>query len=141
MEMRWVFLPLFVEVALTLGLGIWMGLRRNRDIRSRAVAVDSIALGERKWTTRTTQVMNCYTNQFELPVLFYALTILAWITHHADLIFVVMAWIFVISRLVHATIHTTSNVVAHRGLVFAVGAAVLTAMWVIFAVRILLAVG
>jgi hypothetical protein len=141
MEMRWVFLPLFVEVALTLGLGIWMGLRRNRDIRSRAVAVDSIALGERKWTTRTTQVMNCYTNQFELPVLFYALTILAWITHHADLIFVVMAWIFVISRLVHAIIHTTSNVVAQRGLVFAVGAAVLTAMWVIFAVRILLAVG
>jgi len=141
MEMRWVFLPLFVEVALTLVLGIWMGLRRNRDIRSRAVAVDSIALGERKWTTRTTQVMNCYTNQFELPVLFYALTILAWITHHADLIFVVMAWIFVISRLVHAIIHTTSNVVAQRGLVFAVGAVVLTAMWVIFAVRILLAVG
>src|ERR1700741_1668187 len=129
MEMRWVFLPLFVEVALTLVLGIWMGLRRNRDIRSRAVAVDSIALGERKWTTRTTQGMNCYTNQFELPVLFYALTILAWITHHADRIFVVMAWIFVISRLLHAIIHTTSNVVAQRGLVFAVGAVVLTAMW------------
>ena len=55
------------------------------------------------------QVGNSLTNQFELPVLFYVLTILAIITKHADFLFVVMAWIFVLTRLAHAYIHVTSN--------------------------------
>jgi hypothetical protein len=75
-----------------------------------------------------------------VPVLFYVLTILAWITRHADLLFVVMAWIFVALRLVHAYIHITDNDVFRRGPVFGVGALVLMAMWVIFMIRILLGV-
>ena len=42
-------------------------------------------------------------------MLFYVLTILAIMTRHADIIFVVLAWIFVLSRVVHACVHTTSN--------------------------------
>ena len=42
------------------------------------------------------QVGYSFQNQFELPVLFYVLTILAIITKHADILFVVMAWIFVL---------------------------------------------
>jgi len=51
---------------------------------------------------------------------------------------VVMAWLFVLSRIVHAAIHVTSNNVNHRFAVFAVGVALLLMMWAIFAVRILL---
>ena len=40
-------------------------------------------------------VGNAWLNQFEVPVLFYVLTILALITKQADLLFVMMAWIFV----------------------------------------------
>jgi hypothetical protein len=68
------------------------------------------------------------------------LTILAWITRHADLLFVVMAWIFVALRLVHAYIHITDNDVGRRGPIFGVGALVLAAMWLIFIVRILLGI-
>ena len=39
-----------------------------------------------------------FSNQFELPVLFYVLTILAYVTHLAGVIFVVLAWIFVLFR-------------------------------------------
>ena len=67
------------------------------------------------------------------------LVILAWITKHADLIFVVMAWIFVLLRIGHAYIHTTSNHVPTRFRIFAAGVLVLLLMWIIFAVRILLA--
>jgi hypothetical protein len=70
-------------------------------------------------------------------VLFYVLTILAVITRQADLLFVVMAWMFVLSRLVHGGIHVTSNRLTRRGAAFAVGAIVLALMWVIFIVRIL----
>jgi hypothetical protein len=37
------------------------------------------------------------------------LTILAWVTRHADFVFVVLAWIFVIFRYLQAYAHMTSN--------------------------------
>ena len=95
-----------------------------------------IALGERNWPTRIQQIANAYHNQFELPVLFYALVALALFTRKADLLFVVMSWMFVASRLVHAAIHTTSNKVSLRFMAFLVGVLILMVMWIIFAVRI-----
>ena len=97
-----------------------------------------IALREPNWPPRTQQVAYSFNNQFELPVLFYVLTVLAIVTRHADLLFVVMAWIFVLTRLIHAFEHTTSNVVIRRGAWYGIGAIVLIAMWLIFIVRILL---
>jgi hypothetical protein len=66
------------------------------------------------------------------------LTILAVITHKADLLFVVLAWVFVLARLAHAYVHVTSNIVPVRGPVFGLGLFVLLIMWIIFAVRILI---
>ena len=65
------------------------------------------------------------------------LTILALFLRKADLLFVVMAWIFVVLRIAHAAIHVTSNHAGHRFQAFAAGALVLLLMWVVFAVRIL----
>ena len=95
MSIQAILLPLFVEVALTLGLMLWMFMARRGDLRSGAVHPSKIALREPNWTTRTQQISYSFSNQFELPVLFYVLTILEIITRHADLVFVVLAWIFV----------------------------------------------
>ena len=70
---------------------------------------DQVALREPNWPPHVRQVENNYLNQFELPVLFYLLTILAIITRHADLFFVLMAWVFVVLRIFHAYVHVTSN--------------------------------
>lgn len=137
MPIQFVLLPLFVEVALTFGLLFWMGFARSRDLRD-GVHPRDIALGEPKWTPRTTQIANCFSNQFELPVLFYVLTILSIMTRHADIVFLVLAWIFVLSRLGHAYIHTTSNHVMTRGRVYGIGGLALMIAWAIFMVRILL---
>jgi hypothetical protein len=75
MSLAAVLLPLFVEVVLTFALLLWMGALRNADYRSGAVKPQEIALREPKWPARTTQVANSFSNQFELPVLFYVLTI------------------------------------------------------------------
>ena len=132
-------LPLFVEVALTFVLLYGMAYLRTEAVKAGAVKPRDIALREPNWPPRVTQVANAYHNQLEMPVLFYVLTILAVITRKADLLFVVMAWIFVVLRVVQAYIHVTDNYVQRRGLAFIVSAIVLTIMWAIFMLRILLA--
>jgi hypothetical protein len=141
MSIQAVLLPLFVQVTLTFVLLFWMAYLRTSAITRGEVRMRDIALREPAWPPRATQVANAFHNQLELPVLFYVLTILAWITRHADLIFVVMAWIFVALRLVQAFIHVTDNDVRRRGAAYGVGAIVLALMWAIFMVRILLGLG
>jgi len=88
---------------------------------------------------RATQFANSFANQFELPLLFYVLTILEILTHHADVLYVVLAWIFVATRVMQAMIHVSSNNVRLRGAWYGIGALVLVTMWLIYIVRILLA--
>ncbi len=83
------------------------------------------------------QFAYAFSNQFELPVLFYVLTILEFITHQAGVAFVVLAWIFVIFRILQAFVHVTSNVVRLRGALFAGSAVVLAVMWLIYIVEVL----
>ena len=133
-----VLAPVFVQVALTFSLLIWTGRVRFAAVRAGEVRVADIALGQRAWPERVQQVSNTFQNQFELPVLFYVLVALALFIRKADLLFVVMAWVFVLSRLAHAYYYATSNTVLLRFRVFLVGATVLMLMWAIFAGRIVL---
>ena len=72
-------------------------------------------------------------------MLFYVLTILAIITRHADFVFVALAWLFVLARLVQAYVHTTSNHVrAARQLRTASARSCCSSCGSIFTVRILL---
>ena len=139
MSVQTILLPVFALVALAIGLLISLGPMRARALRSGAIGPDAVALDERQWPDKVRQVGNAYKNQFEVPVLFYALVAFALITRQADFLFVAMSWIFVALRLVHAFIHVTSNNVRLRGPVFGSGVMVLAAMWIIFAVRILAA--
>ncbi len=138
MTIQMVLLPVFVQVALTFALMTWMASVRTASIKRGEIKIRDIALRQPAWSAKATQISNCYDSQFQIPLLFYVLVILAWTTKQADLIFVVMAWIFVLSRLAHAYIHTTSNHVPTRFNIFAVGVIVLLLMWIIFAVRILM---
>ena len=131
-------LPLIVQVALTFAIGFWMAFGRVAAVRAGKVRPRDIALREANWPQHLMQLQNAFYNQFEMPVLFYTLTILALFTRTADLLFVVPAWIFVALRLAHAYVHVTSNDVRLRGAFFGVGALVLLVMWLIFIVRIML---
>ena len=141
MSIQAVLLPVFVEVGLTFFLLFWMAKLRVSAIRRGEVKMRDIALGQPAWPEGATKIANAYHNQLQLPLLLYVLVGLALATHKADLLFVVMSWIFVALRIVHAVIHTGANDVRQRFYVFAAGATVLLAMWVIFAVRILLGLG
>lgn len=139
MSIAAILAPAFVQVALTFVLMLWMGRARFAAVRAGQVKVEDIALGQRAWPDRVMQIVNAFHNQFETPVLFYALVAFALLTRQADLIFVIMSWLYVLSRLAHAAIYTTSNVVMLRFQAFLAGTLVLVAMWIVFAVRLLLA--
>ena len=138
MQVQIILLPLFVQVALTLGLGLWLGELRRRDLKSGAVHPSKIALREPNWPARTQQAGYCFSNQFELPVLFYVLTILEIITRHADLVLMILAWVFVLTRIMHAVVFTTSNRLQFRGAWYGFGAIALMIAWIFFIIRILL---
>lgn len=140
MTVQSVLLPLFVQVALTFVLLFWMGSARVASLRKGEVRIRDIALGQPAWPQRATQIGNAYHNQLQLPVLFFTLVTLALITKQADLLFVILSWVFVALRLVHAAIHVSTNYVPRRFYAFLAGAAVLAAMWLLFAVRVLAAV-
>ena len=65
------------------------------------------------------------------------LVVLTLFTRKADLLFVILEWIFVLARVGHAYVHVSSNQVPRRFSVFVFGMVVLALMWLIFAVRIL----
>lgn len=122
MSVQMVLLPVFLLVGLTFALLLGMA-----SARSRAVTPE-----------RTTQVGDCLADQFEMPVLFYVLIALALPLRHADLVIVLLSWVFVVTRFAHAGIFLTSNDVRQRSLAWFAGVLVLFAMWLYFALKILL---
>lgn len=138
MSIQMVLAPLFVQVILTFVIVFILAGHRTSLLRSGKVRPADVALGQPNWPDLPTKAANSLRNQLEFPVLFYVLTILSIITRHADLLFVFLAWVFVLSRIFHAYVHMTFNRLQVRGPAFGVGALVLAIMWVIFIVRIML---
>ena len=138
MSVQMVLLPVFVLVGLTFALLLWMASARGRALSSRETSFKDIALGQQNWPERATRIGNCFSNQFELPLLFYILIALALPLRHADLVIVLLSWVFVITRFAHAGIFVTSNNKSQRGMAWFAGVLVLLAMWIYFALKILL---
>jgi len=137
MTVQMVLLPVFVQVALTFALLFWMASVRRGSVSRGETKIRDIALGQPNWPDQPTQISNSYNSQFQIPLLFYVVVILAWITRQADAVFVVLEWLFVLLRIGHAYVHTTSNYVPTRFKIFAAGIFVLLIMWVYSAFKIL----
>jgi hypothetical protein len=112
MSVRMILLPVFVQVALTFVLLFWA----SRGSGARAD-------GQLVWQ-----------EELQLPILFYVLTIIAWQTQFAELLFLLLAWVFVALRVLRA-LRQERN----AGALFAASAIVLAVMWLIYAIRLLLA--
>lgn len=133
-----ILLPIFAQVALTFVMLFLTGRSRVVAVKSGAVKIKDIALGQRAWPDHSQKLSNNYQSQFELPLLFYVLAVLVLVTRQLDAVQLALAWTFVILRAAHTYIHTTSNYVPTRFRLFAAGFLVLIASWVYFAVRVVL---
>jgi len=136
MSVQMILLPLFVQVLLTIALGLHLAVRR-RVALAEGTRWQDISMREPNWPKDAIIANNAFLNQFEIPVLFYVLTILALITKQADLLFVMMAWIFVAMRILQAGVFVTTNHVPIRGAFFGIGVIILVIMWIIYIIRIM----
>jgi len=73
-------------------------------------------------------------NLLEVPPLYFALVPLLMLTHHANHIQVTLAWIYVVLRVLHSILHIVVRNVPLRFACYAISCAVLSAMWIGFAV-------
>jgi len=123
--------PVFAQVSLTFMLLLWLGALRVPAVRRGEVAMRDIALSDEKWPEQTRQASGAFSNQFELPVLFYLAVLLALVVGAASVVFVVLAWLFVATRVAHAAVYISSNDVPRRALIYSAGFAILGLMWLI----------
>lgn len=128
--------PVFVQIALTFVLLLWMGRERYACVGRGEVPVAEAAEGRAQWPARLRQIERSFHNQLEIPPLYYALVAFAMIAGTADGLFLALSWLFVASRLAHAFVHVTSNDVRYRGPAYIAGVFVLIGMWTLFAWRV-----
>ena len=76
-------------------------------------------------------------NLHEAPVLFYAVSIIAFVTESLTTLLIVLAWTYVAFRYAHSYIHLTSNKVLYRFRLFAVSQIVLLVLWLLVLVGLL----
>ena len=140
MNQNLILFPIFAQAALTFGVGIWLARLRFAAVRRGDLSPRYFAINRGgELPEYLAKVNNNYGNLLELPILFYAVTVLLLITIRVEPAQVILAWVFTGSRYVHSYIHTTYNNVRHRLYVFTVGVAALILMWGLFFVRMTLA--
>lgn len=74
-----------------------------------------------------------YMNLLELPVLFYVLCLVVVVTGISSPVYAILAWAYVMLRVLHSIIHLSYNNVLHRLSVFAISNLVLLAFGCIVA--------
>src|SRR5262245_7853855 len=113
--------PVFVQAFLTFAVLIALAAARGRAIKTmaRQRGHPELAMGPVVWPDDAAKRAANLRNQFELPVLFYVVVAFALITRGADSVMIVLAWLFVLTRLIHAAIHVGPNKVRWRTPAFA----------------------
>ena len=111
-----IFGPFFATILLTLVVWVYMYVRRISFIRSRNLSPQDLAPGTLAQLSppAVSNPSDNLKNLFEMPVLFYALTLYLFVTNQVDGAYVTAAWIFVAFRALHSAVHSTINIVIVR---------------------------
>ena len=123
--------PVIVLVAWTLVIFVWMMstrlpyLMRNNIPAQELQNASDVAV---KLPGKERRVSDNYNHLHEQPTLFYALAIALALTGEAGTSQILLAWVYVASRVIHSIIQCTYNSVTHRFLLFFVGTAALVGM-------------
>ncbi len=102
-----IFWPMLVQISLSVAILFWLAW-------SRASRIAKQGISEIRKTGFPTHVVNAgdnFKNQFEVPVLFYALCLFFFVTNGVTQLVLIAAWVFVIARILHALVQLTKNVI------------------------------
>ena len=138
METRLIFLPALAMAALTFVVWWRMYVMRIGEMKRERIHPQSVATSAQMAArVKDTRAADNFRNLFELPVLFYLALVIAALTAQVNRATLVLAWAFVVLRVVHIAIHCTYNRVWHRFFAYLAGGLVLWALWGVLAVGLL----
>ena len=121
--------PIIAHVALVFCLYLLLSSRRVGAVKEGRARPDQFR-ENREEPAESLVVKNAIANQFELPVLFYAVSILLYLVDADNPVTVAGGWLFVALRYAHAYVHVTSNRLRHRRPLFIAGLLVVMLLWV-----------
>ena len=110
-------------------VGLVLMKRRRDAFVSRAVKPDEVSVSTERYPLPARLASANFTNQFESPVIFFALVMLAMEVKATSHLMTLLAWLYVASRVVHTVIHIGPNKLPLRGAVYGVGMIALMGMW------------
>jgi hypothetical protein len=131
-------LAIAAQVLLTIAILAMMGRERVPRVMSGEIDVKDIAVDRSAYPLRARLLSNSFDNQFQLPLLFYVAVLVALWAGAMGWVEVVLAWLFVALRYLHAAIHVTTNRVFRRFSAYVAGLAVLTLLWLWLVGRVLI---
>ena len=121
--------PMIAHVALVFCLYLLLSSRRMGAVREGRAQPDQFR-DNREEPAESLVVKNAIANQFELPVLFYAVSILLYLVDADNTVTVAGGWLFVALRYAHAYVHVTSNRLRYRRPLFIAGLLVVMLLWI-----------
>ena len=127
------FGPFFATMLLTLLVWAYMYVRRISYLRKNAISPRDLAAPGVLAQISPAAVSNPsdnLRNLFEIPVLFYALSLYLFVTGQVDGVYVTIAWVFVAFRVLHSVVHCTFNRVMLRFYLYCIST---LAVWFMFA--------
>jgi hypothetical protein len=137
MSQEAIFLPVSVLALLTFAVLGFIPMRRFRAVARGQVKAEDFRFGESAAVPGEVSIPNRnYMNLLELPILFYVLAGILFVTQRVDGLFLGLAWTYVALRFAHSTVHMTYNHIIHRLSFFALSNFVLMAMWIVFLIRL-----
>lgn len=130
-----IFWPVLAQVLLTYVIYVIVSSRRIGAVKAGAAKASDFKVPSIEPEPSATAARNL-SNQFELPVLFFAACLSLFVTGGAGMAAVAVAWAFVLARVAHSYVHLTSNRVKIRRRLFIVSFVINLAQWVLLAVHI-----
>jgi hypothetical protein len=130
-----IFWPMLAQVLLVYIVYAVLSARRRNAVRSGEARINQFKTRSTEPESSVTAANNVI-NQFELPVLFYAACLSLYVTSGVSYVALVLAWLFVALRYVHAWFHLTANRVKYRSRAFISGALLLALLWIWFALHL-----
>ena len=129
--------PIFPVILLNFIVMVHMRVMIQKAIRTREVRYRWFRAYQGSAPEYMLVARHHYKNYFELPILFYVLCIVLYVTDDVSSIDLWIAWLFVIFKAVHSYIRMTSNHVPYRAYTFYGCALVLFCGWISLAIKIL----
>lgn len=111
-------------------LGVFIFLTRKKALENKEVKMSYFKSYSSEATEELTVVQNHFNNQFQMPVVFMMVSLLSLQQETVNIVTVILAALFFVSRLAHSYIHLGNNNVLNRAKAYFFGVFIVGLMFV-----------